>query len=792
MLERAECLFSDRFPINPPMWVATSFRPKVVPDLASPIRTTGFPDIRHQSREEGKPQCTSGGGAREPRNRTLPAVRIVIRQASPPAGIRRAADWWNPRLRGCGPPRFSLAIFTEFEPLFPPPEVACLSVEISACFRPRLPVRLAAAQHQAGKQMNKKATPTVSVIMPIHGSVDWLREALESVQDQSFDSWELIAHLDGENPEAEEILESFGPRFQWTVGKERVGPAIARNQCIARARGTYLAALDSDDKWERDHLLSSVATLTGFPKLVLVSCPAKQVDERGRRLFPKFAPNVSSQVWALLIRNQIGNSGAVFRRDLAVKAGMYDPEVSVSHDYCLWLRLAKFGEFSVDLSRHYFYRVSSSQISLARLPRESIRLVNAARIDLARARGLPLWPLRIWGKIWAVYRKYGPVKFLQSLPRASPGLVHRGPLERDTLRIMHIVNSLGTGGAERLVVELCAEMVKQGHRPFIVALSGETGVPARVASERRLEVIVLGQTRFNPLILKKLKRAAVGADVVHAHLWPSLYWASALRTPKVVTEHNTTNRRRKFSMARQLEGSVYGAFDRVVGISDGVKSSLSSHFEIIRCEVRIETIMNAVSAEFRGPPRSRVSDTPRLIFVGSLTDKKDPLLALRVMSHLPEASLTMVGTGPLLKPLAKLRTEHNLESRVHLIGEIESVHELLETHDILLSTSLFEGFGLVALEAHSAGLPVVGPDVPGLREVVIHGRTGFLYNSRNPPYIASLVSRALEPATYPKLSRQAVAHSKGFSIEQSVISHLRLYQDVLGLGRQGPVTSRGK
>lgn len=629
--------------------------------------------------------------------------------------------------------------------------------------------------------MREVSNPTVSIIMPISGNIAWLEEALQSVLGQTFSSWEFLAYVDGENPEAEEILRAFGPRFTYQTGKVRVGPAVARNLCILRAKGTYVAALDSDDKWDREHLAKSVDALTRTPGSVLVACIPIHIDEASRRTPLRFKNRNSGPAWRLLVRNQVGNSGAVFHRASAIQCGMYDPLVSVSHDYCLWLRLATVGQVHIDSSRHFFYRIHSGQVSSVRVPRESLRIVGSAREQLAIHLAWPLWLIRIWQKIWEFYRQFGPIKILQTARGDSQQLQPHVPILPSSLRIMHVINSLRTGGAESLVVELCTQARDDGHRPFIVCLTEGEGVPRRTAKERGLEVIELGKSRFNPKIPALLKRASKNADIVHSHLFPSTYWSTILPLPKVTTEHSTTNRRRNSRLARIPEKEVYSSYDRLISISAGVKSALSEHLQVLNCRAEIVTILNAVAKKFNHPPRLEVGPSPRVMFVGSLRRIKDPLLALKVLTHLPDMTLTFVGSGPLLRSLIRQSNRLGLASRVTFVGEKDSVEEMLQSHDLFLSTSHFEGFGLAALEAQASGLPVVGPDVPGLREVVVDGESGYLYRSRNPLHIASLIGAALEPRNYVKLSERAHLSAQRFSIQESTNSHIRLYKDVIGL-----------
>ena len=629
--------------------------------------------------------------------------------------------------------------------------------------------------------MNNPLKPLVSVIMPIAGPPTWLAEALSSVAEQTYRSWEFVAYLDGPNPEAEAILESFGPRFSFLRGAVNEGAAAAGNRCIEAARGTLIARLDSDDKWTPTHLERSVAELVEDPNRVLVSCRSVHIDQLSRPISKFFPHRVDRNAKDLLRRNHVGHSGAVFRRDIAIQAGGYDPSVYVSFDYCLWLRMARVGGVLVNSSRIYFYRIHPQQISASRLPRTTLQSVRAARLALAKTLRISRWRILLWNWVWTTYRLFGPIKMLQmpelSLNARSP----RSPIHSEQLNVMHVVNSLATGGAERLITDLVETSRNTGHKLSVICLTKTPGIPRDKAEDLHLDIQYLGTSRFDPRLFWRLKKATSDADVLHAHLFPSIYIAAFLPQPKVMTEHNSENRRRRAWLLRWIERQIYNRYDAIIAISDGVASTLLAHMHKIGSVTPVTTIKNAIAA--RSSPRARrdVHSPLRLAFIGSLSKKKDPVLAVRALAHLDDATLEIAGSGPLRRALEREIKRLDLDSRVTLRGEVTDSAGLLATTDILLSTSIFEGFGLVALEAHASGVPVVGPRVRGLDEVVEHGISGLLFNSRDPAAIASEILRASEQAKYRELSTGALKVSSQFSLEVSLAEHIHLYKTVLGI-----------
>lgn len=144
-----------------------------------------------------------------------------------------------------------------------------------------------------------------------------------------------------------------------------------------------------------------------------------------------------------------------------------------------------------------------------------------------------------------------------------------------------------------------------------------------------------------------------------------------------------------------------------------------------------------------------VEPTPRrgsgmlLGAAGRFVPQKGFDVLLRALAELPQASLLLVGDGPERPHLEQLIDELGLGDRVELTGWLPDAARLLATVDAVVVPSRAEPFGLVALEAMSAGVPVVASDVDGLAEVVTDGVTGLLVPSGDPRRLAEAIARVL-------------------------------------------------
>ncbi len=128
---------------------------------------------------------------------------------------------------------------------------------------------------------------------------------------------------------------------------------------------------------------------------------------------------------------------------------------------------------------------------------------------------------------------------------------------------------------------------------------------------------------------------------------------------------------------------------------------------------------------------------------GRFVPQKGFDVLLAALAELPQASLLLVGDGPERPRLEQLLDELDLRDRVELTGWRTDAARLLSSVDAVVVPSRAEPFGLVALEAMSAGVPVVASGVDGLLEVVTDGRTGLLVPPDDPLRLAEAIARVL-------------------------------------------------
>lgn len=211
----------------------------------------------------------------------------------------------------------------------------------------------------------------VSILMTVYNQATYVRQAIQSVLDQSFSDWELVIADDASVDGSMEIIKSIvgnDSRVKVLCNGVRIGVSSNRNLALQNMTGEYVAVLDADDVWvDENKLAKQVKYLDENRDYVLVSGNARYIDVNGKAQsetnFPDEDTNVRS---VILSKNVIVHSAVMYRRQQAIDVGCY-ANLRVGEDYDLWLRLGQVGKFYIMPEVLAGYRLSSGQSTKKRI-----------------------------------------------------------------------------------------------------------------------------------------------------------------------------------------------------------------------------------------------------------------------------------------------------------------------------------------------------------------------------------------------------------------------------------------
>ena len=192
-----------------------------------------------------------------------------------------------------------------------------------------------------------RQAPTVSVILPTYERPQFLRQAVASVQTQSWTDWELIISDDGSESDMVSLLDRFSQQPQVRVirAAHQGNPGAVRNRALREARGEYVAFIDSDDLWLVPKLEEQLAVLRASRDSRWSYTEFIRIDQDGLSVDYERNPHrILHDGWIfpqlLELRVGIAMPTVMVKRDLLETAGGFDEQQGLHEDYELWLRLA--------------------------------------------------------------------------------------------------------------------------------------------------------------------------------------------------------------------------------------------------------------------------------------------------------------------------------------------------------------------------------------------------------------------------------------------------------------------
>jgi glycosyltransferase involved in cell wall biosynthesis len=352
------------------------------------------------------------------------------------------------------------------------------------------------------------------------------------------------------------------------------------------------------------------------------------------------------------------------------------------------------------------------------------------------------------------------------------------------------------GGAERQAMLLAMGLRRRSWRVTMLALSGSGGAASVELRGADVEFMSLhmrkglcdprGWIRMHRWLWRERPH------IVHAHLPHAAWFARWSRlvapVPVVIdTLHSSDTgrlgRRLGYACSRCLT-------DRVTAVS---RATAEAHLAAgMVGESDLSVVPNGVEVEKWHPGATARAAMRRelgvrnefvWIAVGRLEAVKDYPRLLHAMTRAPEtAQLLVLGAGPMEKELVGLAAQLGLGRRVRFLGFRADVAQWMHAADAFVLASRYEGLPTVLLEAGAAGLPAVATDVPGTREAMVHGQTGWLAPAGDERKLAETMMHLMQMPAEARhaMGEQARRHvAQHFGLEAVLDRWVQLYEELL-------------
>ena len=226
---------------------------------------------------------------------------------------------------------------------------------------------------------DKGMNPVVSVVMSVFNGERFLREAVDSILNQTFTDFEFIIVNDGSTDGTREILESYEDQRVVLIHQENMGLTKSLNRGIERASGTYIARQDADDRSFPERLAAQFAFLSAHKDVVLVGSAVEVVSGSGNTLATFRHPTEPDEIRLTLRKyNCFWHGSVMFRRDGFLALGAYSEQFVTAQDYDLWLRFSEQYRLANLPDPFYAYRFTTDSITVRKMVSQH-RLADLAR-----------------------------------------------------------------------------------------------------------------------------------------------------------------------------------------------------------------------------------------------------------------------------------------------------------------------------------------------------------------------------------------------------------------------------
>jgi len=312
------------------------------------------------------------------------------------------------------------------------------------------------------------------------------------------------------------------------------------------------------------------------------------------------------------------------------------------------------------------------------------------------------------------------------------------------IKVLHIIKSLGRGGAEMLLPEtlrLHDQDAFEFHYIYFLpwkdamvqTIRDRGGRVTCIAAGNNIQLVLKARA-----VAKYIKQHKI--DLVHSHLpWAGIVSRIAGKLAKVPVLYTEHNKQERYHVATRIMNlATMNWLTRVIAVSEDVEQSIRKHKSSLKAP--LQTILNGVNTEHFSPGKfsgdevrrqyNIPADAPVIGTIAVFRFQKRLDLWLQIAADIrrqvPAAHFILVGDGPLKEQVLAKCEQLGLQDGVHFTGVQTEVRPYLAAFDLYMMSSIFEGLPIALLEAMASGCAVISTDAGGIKEVIRHEQDGLL------------------------------------------------------------------
>ncbi|WP_052344200.1 glycosyltransferase [Bacillus ndiopicus] len=353
------------------------------------------------------------------------------------------------------------------------------------------------------------------------------------------------------------------------------------------------------------------------------------------------------------------------------------------------------------------------------------------------------------------------------------------------MRVLHVIPTLGSGGAEKMLVDIIREMQEQNIYCEVVVLTKKDNFFGVEMERLNIPLYYSDSPKVYSLKNIQFLRQIIKAkeyDCIHTHLFAAQFFTPIAKiltkntSILVTTEHSTHNKRRDKKVFYTLDKWMYKQYQGIIAITEGTKENLTKYLPDTECKTKVITngidinIYENASAIKKEDIDNSIKENDKIILmVAAMREQKDHETLIRASKLLPaDYRVVFVGDGERSNEVKKYAKNFGSSSIVFL-GRRSDIPNIMKASDVFVLSSKWEGFGLVIVEAAATGLPTVASNVEGLREVTL-SVGGQVFTSFDEYDLAEKISVAVN------VKNKEIDVSK-YTIQKTVEEYLKLYNE---------------
>lgn len=322
--------------------------------------------------------------------------------------------------------------------------------------------------------------------------------------------------------------------------------------------------------------------------------------------------------------------------------------------------------------------------------------------------------------------------------------------KENNMKILHISRSMGQGGAEKIVYQLCRD--NKEHEQYVISCGGyyieeleKIGVKHFMMPDIDKKNPFLMLTSLYK-IWKVVKTEKI--DVIHSHHRMAAFYAKIIsmfgKVKCVYTAHNVFYDKK--SVMRFALSNC-----QIVAVGNGVKKNLVDVYQIP--EQKIKVVYNSIKIEKKGTINTTLSEKSRqgkilIGNIGRLTQQKGVDIFIRAISEVldcfPNVLGVIVGDGEERADLEKLVSDLKLSNNVIFLGYQKNILQIISQLKFVVLSSRYEGLPLLPIETFSQRKTIIASNISGNNEVVTDSVTGLLFEKDDIEGLAGKIKELLK------------------------------------------------